>query len=56
MRYLPKSDGERREMLDSMGLGSIEDLFSHLPAELCLNRALNIPPGKSEYEIVEYFR
>ena len=56
MRYLPKSDTERREMLDSMGLGSIEELFWHLPPELRLNRPLNIPPGKSEYEIVEYFR
>ncbi len=56
MRYLPKSDSERREMLASMGLDSIEDLFSHLPEELRLKRPLQIPPGKSEYEIIEYFR
>jgi glycine dehydrogenase subunit 1 len=31
-------------------------LFAHLPAEVRLNRPLNIPPGKSEYEIVDYFR
>ena len=56
MRYLPKSESERREMLDTLGLDSIEDLFSHLPEEARLNRPLNIAPGKSEYEIVEYFR
>jgi glycine dehydrogenase subunit 1 len=56
LRYLPKSESERREMLDSLGLDSIEDLFSHLPEEARLNRPLNIAPGKSEYEIVEYFR
>jgi glycine dehydrogenase subunit 1 len=56
LRYLPKSESERREMLDTLGLGSIEDLFSHLPEEARLNRPLNIAPGKSEYEIVEYFR
>ena len=43
-------------MLASMGLSSAEDLFAHLPEELRLNRALDIPPGKSEYEIIDYFR
>ncbi len=56
MRYLPKSPLERAQMLDSMGLSSVEDLFAHLPQQLRLNRALDIPPGKSEYEIIDYFR
>ncbi|MBI3667538.1 MAG: glycine dehydrogenase, partial [Acidobacteria bacterium] len=56
MRYLPKSDSERREMLDSMGLASMEDLYAHLPADLRRKRPLDIPPGKSEYEIIEYFQ
>jgi glycine dehydrogenase subunit 1 len=56
MRYLPKSEGERREMLDALGCASLDDLHSHLPAEVRLNRPLALEPGKSEYEIVEYFR
>jgi glycine dehydrogenase subunit 1 len=56
LRYLPKSDIERREMLSALGVESLESLFAHLPAEVRLNRPLNIPPGKSEYEIVDYFR
>jgi glycine dehydrogenase subunit 1 len=56
VRYLPKSDSERRDMLHAIGVESREDLFAHLPAEVCLNRPLDIPPGKSEYEIVDYFR
>ena len=56
MRYLPKSESERREMLEVCGAGSLEDLFAHLPADAKLNRALDIPDGKSEYEIVDYFR
>src|SRR5712692_8475405 len=56
MRYLPKSDSERREMLESMGLDSIEQLFSHIPEALRLKRPLDIPAGLSEYEIIEYFR
>ena len=56
MRYLPKSESERHEMLEACGVGSLEDLFSHLPTDAKLNRALDIPDGKSEYEIVDYFR
>jgi glycine cleavage system P protein (glycine dehydrogenase) subunit 1 len=56
LRYLPKSDLERREMLSAIGANSLEDLFSHLPPEVRLNRKLDIHPGKSEYDIVDYFR
>ncbi len=43
-------------MLQSCGVGSLEDLFSCLPAEVRLKRPLALEPGKSEYEILEYFR
>jgi len=43
-------------MLSSIGVNSLEDLFSHLPAEVRLKRPLEIAPGKSEYDIVDYFR
>ncbi|MCC6390634.1 MAG: aminomethyl-transferring glycine dehydrogenase subunit GcvPA [Bryobacterales bacterium] len=56
MRYLPKSDTERRQMLDALGLDSLEQLYSHLPQDVLLDRPLNLPAGKSEYEIVDYFR
>jgi len=56
LRYLPKSDSERREMLDVCGVGSAEELFSHLPEAVRLNRPLALAPGISEYEIVDYFR
>ena len=52
MRYLPKSESERREMLDACGVSSPEELFAHLPDEVRLNRPLNLAPGISEYEIV----
>jgi glycine dehydrogenase subunit 1 len=56
VRYLPKSDIERREMLRTLGVAKLDDLFAHLPPEVRLNRPLEIPSGKSEYEIVDYFR
>ena len=43
-------------MLATIGVDTLEDLFSHLPPEVRYDRPLNIAPGKSEYEIVDYFR
>src|SRR6185437_15222279 len=40
----------------AIGVNSLEDLFAHLPEEVRLRRSLEIEPGKSEYEIIEYFR
>ncbi len=43
-------------MLAACGLSSLEDLFAHLPPEALLKRPLAIGSGKSEYEIVDWFR
>ena len=56
MRYLPKSPGERIEMLKQIGAGSIDDLFSTIPQEYRLERDLDVPRQMAESEIVEYFR
>jgi glycine dehydrogenase subunit 1 len=56
VRYLPKSDSERRAMLATIGLQSEEDLISYLPADVRFDRRLAIEDGKSEYEIVDYFK
>jgi glycine dehydrogenase subunit 1 len=56
LRYLPKSESERRQMLNACGLQSSEELFSHLPEAVRIKRPLDLPPGISEYEIVQYFR
>jgi glycine dehydrogenase subunit 1 len=56
LRYLPKSDSERRAMMDACGIDSPEALFAHLPEAVRIKRPLDLPAGISEYEIVEYFR
>jgi glycine dehydrogenase subunit 1 len=56
LRYLPKSESERRQMLDACGVASPEELFAHLPEAVRLDRPLALDPGISEYEIVDYFR
>jgi glycine dehydrogenase subunit 1 len=56
MRYLPKSPGERIEMLQQIGASSIDDLFSTIPQEYRLERDLDVPRQMGESEIVDYFR
>src|SRR5258708_2829718 len=43
-------------MLDTCGVRSPDELFSHLPEAVRLKRPLELAPGISEYEIVQYFR
>lgn len=52
--YIPNSNElVQKEMLEAVGLESLEDLHREIPAELKLNRPLNLPkPYKSEYELV----
>ncbi|HEV8383686.1 MAG TPA: aminomethyl-transferring glycine dehydrogenase subunit GcvPA, partial [Candidatus Acidoferrales bacterium] len=56
MRYLPKSDSERREMLRAIGLQSFDQLFQSIPESLRLKQALEVPGPFSEMEIIEFFR
>jgi len=43
-------------MLEACGVNTPEELFSHLPEAVRLNRPLDLAAGISEYEIVEYFK
>ena len=56
MRYLPKSPGDREEMLAEIGAASIDDLFQSIPAEYQLKRDLRIPRQHGESEILDRFR
>ncbi len=56
MRYLPKSDSERRAILAELGLDSIDELFSSIPEACRLKRPLDVPGPLSEKEIIDYFR
>jgi glycine dehydrogenase subunit 1 len=56
VRYLPKSTSERRAMLEAIGARSIDDLFSSIPEQFRLKRALDLPGPMSEAELIRYFR
>ena len=56
MRYLPKSPADRAAMLKAIGIRSVDELFSPIPAEYRLARDLEIPRQMAESEIVDWFK
>jgi glycine dehydrogenase subunit 1 len=56
MRYLPKSPADRSEMLEAIGVPSIESLFETIPGEYRLSADLKIPRQHSESEVLDRFR
>ncbi len=56
MRYIPCSESDRNALLASMGLESVEQLFSGIPEKLRLRRLLKIPGALSEPELLAYFQ
>ncbi|MFA5004845.1 MAG: aminomethyl-transferring glycine dehydrogenase subunit GcvPA [Candidatus Omnitrophota bacterium] len=55
MNYIPHTETQTREMLKAIGVLSVDDLFKHIPASL-RPKSFNIPEGKSEFELIEYFK
>ena len=53
MSFLPHTCAEEKAMLQTMGVSSVDALFGDIPAELCLDRPLHLPPGLSEKEAWE---
>lgn len=51
-RYIPETQKEQEVMLEKIGLSKIDDLYSMVPEEVKL-KELNLPEGKSEYEVLE---
>jgi glycine dehydrogenase subunit 1 len=52
VQFAPHTDTDVREMLDALGLSSLDELFSHIPAGVTLDRPLEVPPGRSEMELL----
>lgn len=49
MKYLPTSDADRSEMLASIGVTSVDQLFEAIPA--AVRQDPNLPPPLSEIEV-----
>ena len=51
MPYIVNTPEDRRVMLEAIGVASLENLFDMVPAELRLQRPLDVPPAMGELEL-----
>ena len=56
MDFIPNTDKDRKEMLKSINVGRISDLFKDIPKGLLLKKELKIPKGLSEIEVKDLLR
>ncbi len=56
MNYIPNTGSDRREMLLSLGLNSVDQLFSDIPSALRSDRSPEIPPAADEISLVKELR
>jgi len=54
MNYIPNTEIELNEMLESIGVSDFEDLINDIPASLRYLHNLNIPKSLSELELVRH--
>jgi glycine dehydrogenase subunit 1 len=54
--YLPHTDGDRRAMLAAIGVGSTQELFADVPADMRLNRPLALPAALAEPELARHLQ
>ncbi len=51
MHYISNTEEQKREMLETIGLSSVADLFQDVPQNLILKERLNLPDALSEIEV-----
>ncbi|SDI32155.1 aminomethyl-transferring glycine dehydrogenase subunit GcvPA [Natribacillus halophilus] len=55
-RYLPMTEDDRREMLETVGASDVAELFSDIPESVRPDAALNVGEALSEHALVDYFQ
>ncbi len=51
MPYILNTEKDIKEMLTTIGISSLDDLYRHLPNQIKINKKLNLPSGLSEQEL-----
>jgi len=54
MRYLPHTEEDIRSMLQAIGIGHLDDLFSTIPEDCRLKGPLNLPEPLNEWELNDH--
>ena len=53
--YFPHTEDDIRQMLDRIGVGSLEELYSDVPQDVIYRQEYDLPDALSEHEIRQYF-
>lgn len=53
MHFVPHTDDDVRQMLDDVGLSSLDELFASIPAALRLVGGLDMAPGLAEVDVAD---
>ncbi len=56
MPFIPHSESDVREMLKTIGVSRIEDLFDEIPASLKIEQLKQVPTGMSEMEVTRLMK
>ncbi len=56
MHYIPLTEAESRQMLETIGISSIEDLLVDIPAAKRLKQELKLPASMSEQSLVKFMK
>ena len=54
MDFVPHTPADDRAMLDRLGLGTIDELFEPVPAEVRVRARLDVPAALSEPELIDH--
>lgn len=55
-RYIPHTEEDIAGMLDKIGVASVDDLFSDIPADVIFKEEYDIPSSMSEIELRRHFK
>ncbi len=53
--YFPHTEDDIRLMLDRIGVGSLDDLYSDVPQDVIYRKEYDLPDAMSEHEVRQYF-
>lgn len=54
-KFMPHTEADIREMLERIGVESIDDLYADVPAEVVFNSEYDLPSAMSEIELRRHF-
>ena len=54
--YFPHTEEDIREMLERIGVSSLDDLYSDVPSDFIFKGEYDLPDAMSEQEVRDFFQ